>query len=403
MNVLYLTYDGLTDPVGQSQILKYLVPLAELGYSFHIISFEKPAKFKLLGQEVQVELDRFNITWTPLNFTSSPPILSKIWDRVKFKAEAQKYCLKHSPDIVHCRSYAAAEVGEFLKQKFQSKFLFDMRGFWADEKADAGTWNRSNWFWERVYKFYKSKEKSFVVNSDHIVSLTKAGEDEMRTWSFYSDVPISVIPCCANMEHFSLTDETKKQTARDLVKIPQDAFVVSYLGSIGAWYMFEEMLDFYSALKAKNKESWFLIVSNAKYDFVWDKIKNHMSDYSKIVVLNSSYSDVPKYMYASDVSLSFVKPVYSKISSSPIKNGEILSMGIPLVMSDIGDASLLSNEEGCMVCSEFSKDAYDEIVDVLLHPDSSVASKNIRQVAHKFFRLDAGVEKYSSIYKDIVK
>ncbi len=30
-----------------------------------------------------------------------------------------------------------AEVGLSLKEKFGVKFLFDMRGFWADEKADG--------------------------------------------------------------------------------------------------------------------------------------------------------------------------------------------------------------------------------------------------------------------------
>ena len=39
-----------------------------------------------------------------------------------------------------------AEVGLSLNKKFGVKFLFDMRGFWADEKADGGAWNTKKWF-----------------------------------------------------------------------------------------------------------------------------------------------------------------------------------------------------------------------------------------------------------------
>ena len=38
--ILYLTRDGLLEPLGQSQILSYLVPLSK-NYNFHIVSFEK--------------------------------------------------------------------------------------------------------------------------------------------------------------------------------------------------------------------------------------------------------------------------------------------------------------------------------------------------------------------------
>ena len=37
---LYITYDGLLDPLGQSQILPYIKNLNNKGYEFIIISYE---------------------------------------------------------------------------------------------------------------------------------------------------------------------------------------------------------------------------------------------------------------------------------------------------------------------------------------------------------------------------
>ena len=55
-NVLYISYDGMTDPLGQSQVLPYISGLNKHGITFHLISFEKPARFK---QNRDLERERF--------------------------------------------------------------------------------------------------------------------------------------------------------------------------------------------------------------------------------------------------------------------------------------------------------------------------------------------------------
>ena len=55
--ILYITYDGLTDPLGQSQVLPYIVALSAAGYKFTIVSFEKKqrlAKEKKIIEDITV-------------------------------------------------------------------------------------------------------------------------------------------------------------------------------------------------------------------------------------------------------------------------------------------------------------------------------------------------------------
>ena len=42
MRVLYLSHTGLTEPLGRSQVLPYVLGLARRGWDFTILSFEKP-------------------------------------------------------------------------------------------------------------------------------------------------------------------------------------------------------------------------------------------------------------------------------------------------------------------------------------------------------------------------
>ncbi len=54
--------------------------------------------------------------------------------------------------LVHCRSYITALVGLWMKKKFGVKVIFDMRGFWADERVDGGLWDLKNPLFKFVYK-----------------------------------------------------------------------------------------------------------------------------------------------------------------------------------------------------------------------------------------------------------
>src|SRR5688572_10223275 len=148
----------MTDPLGQSQVLPYLAALSSQGYRFTILSFEKKARFEKEKHIIEDIIKGSSICWKPLVFTRYPPVLSKIYDRWKLKRTTLELFSKQKFDMVHCRSYIAAEIGLWLKKKTGVKFLFDMRGFWADEKVDNGQWKMSNGFYRQVYKHYKTKE-----------------------------------------------------------------------------------------------------------------------------------------------------------------------------------------------------------------------------------------------------
>ena len=171
--------------------------------------------------------------------------------------------------MVHCRSYIAADIGLAMKKKFGTKFLFDMRGFWADEKKDAGSWPLKNPIFSRVYKYYKKRETEYLNNADYIISLTEAGKREMLKWNSYNKkVPIQVIPCCADMSVFSLTSKDDKREGRRLLNIDENNLVISYLGSIGAWYMLDEMLEMFRYIKLSYPSCIFVYYSfKARADF----------------------------------------------------------------------------------------------------------------------------------------
>ena len=64
-NVLYISYDGMTDPLGQSQVLPYLIGLSKSGYSFDLISFEKKERFNTIKNTIIVLCEKAKYCLAP--------------------------------------------------------------------------------------------------------------------------------------------------------------------------------------------------------------------------------------------------------------------------------------------------------------------------------------------------
>ena len=400
--VLYITYDGLTDPLGQSQILPYLKGLSASGYRFTILSFEKKERMEKEEALVRSLTQESGIEWVPLAFTSRPPLLSKFYDALRMKQTAVKLHKEKSFDMVHCRSYIAADVGLYLKKRYGVKFFFDMRGFWADEKKD-GSWNVAHPVFKRVYRYYKNREAQYLQSADYIISLTHAGKREMMTWpSFRQQIPVQVIPCCADMGVFSLTSPEQKKQSREKLGITGDRLVLSYLGSVGTWYMLDEMLQFFATVKKSYPDARFLFVTHSDHQMIRDKasaMKIHQSD---ILIVQGARKEVPALIKASDINISFIRPVYSKISSSPTKLGEVLSMGIPVICnSGVGDVEEVVNKAHAgYVLRSFTEEAFEAAV--ASFPE--LLKKNpeaIRRAIEPVFSLSNGIEMYRQSYQRV--
>ena len=171
--VLYVSYDGMTDPLGQSQVLPYISGLSKEGYEFHLISFEKEDKFNIHKDHIQSICDESGIKWHPQDYKNEGGLKKTIKQVRRMKRVVRYLQEKHNFDIVHCRSYISALSGLALKRKHNVKFVFDMRGFWANERIDGNIWTLSNPIFKRIYNYFKKKEIEFLSEADYTISLNR--------------------------------------------------------------------------------------------------------------------------------------------------------------------------------------------------------------------------------------
>lgn len=390
--------------MGQSQILPYLTELSKKGFQFTILSFEKKGRLKKEKKIVESIVNKTNIMWVPLKFSARPPVFSKMYDRWQMKRTAYRLNKQKKFDMVHCRSYVAAEIGLSFKRKFETKFLFDMRGFWADEKVDSGQWNQRNPLYKLLYHRYKKKEKAFLLNADFIITLTQAAKKYLLSRPGYEHLSIEVIPCCADLDHFDFHKiSTGQLTAlRKDLKIPETSKVITYLGSAGGWYMIHEMFSFFKMLLDKYQQYVMLVLTKDDPEKIKEEASLAGIPGDKIIISYASRDKLPGLLALSSCSIFFIRNTFSKIASSPTKHAELMGMGIPVICNDIGDTGdIVDRTKTGFMLKDFSKNSFREVIDKINELDA-INKEYIRDCSKKEFDLRSGVDKYLKLYNQLL-
>jgi glycosyltransferase involved in cell wall biosynthesis len=400
-HIAYLSYDGLTDPLGQSQILPYCIGLVQRGYRITIISFEKEARYNHQSY-ISTICQQNGIEWLPLPYTKNPPVFSTIRDVNKMRSTAYELLLRDPFQIVHCRSYLSALVGRSLQKKKGIKFLFDMRGFWADERIEGNIWNLKNPIYRLIYRFFKRKERQFFNSADHIVSLTANGKKTIESMVSDKEIAkkITVIPCCVDTNLFDpeKIDVHQQKALKSALKIQDNDFIIGYVGSIGTWYMLDEMMLFFKQYSIHQPHAKFMFVTNEPVTLIKECAIKCGVDQSKIIYTSTTHQHVPLHISLFDWSIFFIRPTFSKRASSPTKQGEIMAMGKPLICnSGVGDTDeIVRNYNSGVVIDSMDKKSFEQVT---LH---QFDTHLLRSGAIAYFGLESGINRYEQIYSSLL-
>ena len=404
--ILFISYDGMTDPLGQSQVIPYLQGLSNNGFQLFILSCEKQAAFLQNEMAVKIMLAGYNIKWVPIRYTKKPPVLSTLKDIINLKKKAKQIHRLYGIDMVHTRPGIPALVGLWMKQTLGVKFLHDIREFYAQSRVDGGMWNIQHPLYKIVYRYFIKKEKQQVAKSDGIVCLTYAAEKIIKQLPEYkSSVPLAVIPCSADMDLFdpATIPAAQIQQLQHELNIDEKDIIISYLGSIGGWYMTSEMLRFCKRLSGEIPQAKFLFISPHLHNVIAGEAAKHGLPADKLIVKQGTRAQVPALLSLSNYSIFFIKPCYSKLSSSPTKHGEIMAMGIPVITnSGVGDVKEIVNKyHGGYVLDDFTDEAFDAVI-AAMQGNKKFDADEIRSGAKDFYSLKKAVEQYTVIYREIL-
>ncbi len=392
-SILYISYDGMLEPLGQSQVLAYLKLLASC-WSIHLLSFEKSDDWDNVAARdwIAKDIADAGIIWHTLRYHKRPSALATAWDIACGIAVGLWLVVRYRLGIVHARSYVASVMALALKKVTGAKYIFDMRGFWADERVDGGLWPRDG----RMFSAAKWFEKKFLLEADHVVSLTQAGIIELQRFEYLKErlPPFTVVPTCADLARFKpgLHDRSGGR------------FVLGYVGSAGTWYLFEEVAVCFAQLLRMKPDARLLIVNRGEHAYIRDRLTVAGVPDAAVELTTATHAEMPTQMARMDAAVFFIKPVFSKQASAPTKLAEFLGCGIPcLGNAGVGDmVEVLEGENVGAALKSFDESSMTIGLHrlLLLVADPDIRSRCVA-AAQKHFSLDQGVARYHKIYEQL--
>jgi len=396
---LYISYDGLLEPLGQSQVLPYVEGLADTGIAFILLTFEKPAD---LARTVDVtrlrkRLAVRDIRWVPLRYHKTPSVPATAWDILCGALAAAWLAWRVRVRVIHCRSYVPGLMGLVARAVSRARFIFDMRGFWPEERVEGGLWRSDS----RVFRLAKRVERILLRAADAVIVLTEPARRILLGGTYRAALSprarVAVIPCCVDLERFAAPNAWETNPP------PPGPRTLVYAGSVSTWYMLPEMLDFYLTVRARDPELRFLILNRGSHDVIAKAIVAAGAD--GVSVVASTPDEMPGHLGRAWAGIYFIKPVFSKQGAFPTKLGEYLAAGLPVVINaGVGDTDemVAATRVGAVV-ERFAREEYLTKWDALVAMAADAGLRGrCRETARRTLALGEGVARYQEVYGSLL-
>jgi len=358
LDSLYVAYWSLRDPLTQSQVLPVVLALADRGYRMGLMTAEQP-RWTLSARERGAEEARLRergILWIPRRYHKQPRLLATLADVLLGARNARA----SRPRLLHGRGSVAAAIAYLGSRGADTLFLNDADGPLSVEYLDAGVFRSGS----LRYRLTALAEQHFLDTADANAVLTTNRASEV---SQPGRVAATVLPCAVDTAFF-VPNPAQGRRLRKTLGLEGTVFV--YAGNLGGWYLVESMMDFVSGYRALFGACTMLVLTNSDQE----PFRTMAAARGIPLVVRSATRDqMPDLLSAADVGLSFVFRTLSKTSCSPVKNGEYLACGLPLVTTQgVGDYSAL-----------VARDRVGVVVEGLREPELSAAAHDLHERLHE--------------------
>lgn len=391
--ILYLTNDGLLEPLGASQVVSYVLRLSELGFSYEILSLEKPDD---LGnsprvQDLQKQLQAGNVRWDWVVYAKVfLPMLALTY--VRFFLQARRR-LKNAPfDLVHARSFIPAMMARLLHKMGGPRYVFDARGYWIDERAESGRWFKT----KMLYTWAKSLEFKVARDAAAIVTLTNLQRDDFR--GLFPEKPIETISTCVDFHRFrpGNVGQDVEPAIRNRLR---DKLVLVLIGSINASYKTRESIHLFAAVKALYSQAHLLCLTRQREEMRALITEAAISEDS-FTIRSVPHEQMHQWMTLAHWGLLLLEFTPAKRASIPTKLGEMLAAGVRPVQYGCNEevALLVANAgSGIVLKSLADHELHTAARQIVEIGSGREGIAEARALSFDHFSLANGVRKYSEV------
>ncbi len=393
-NLLFITWDGPQTSYMEGLFMPIFQEIAKKeAVQFHVLQFTWADQNKI--RQTQAVAKQMGIQYTALPILRKPNAstgsLVTVFTSVK---KIKKYIKEHQIDIVMPRSTFPAIMVNSIKNK-TFKILFDADGLPIEERVDFSGLQRNSY----LYRFLKSAETKMLQRADAVITRSqKAIDIHVATIGEEQRKKFSVVFNGRDPNTFKI-DDAARSTARTRVGI-QSEFVFVYAGSLGPQYCLPEMVEIFRSYLKKGPTKFLILTGNIAF------AEEHIPEDLKLNIIIKSVpsAEVAFYLNAGDCAFALRQPSFSMQGVAPIKLGEYLLCGLPVIASKgIGDTEAILHHFSTCYLYDLDIAVEEQLPKITAFAENAIFADRMenRKNAKQFFSLEAAAKSYISVLEKI--
>ena len=330
--ILYVTFDGLLQPLGFSQVVRVVVELARRGESYVVLSVERRSDLERRDavDRVRSVLAAAGVDWEWVTTDSANLSARRSGSAMMRMTEAVvRTVRRRRVRMLHARSYLAASIAYGVRSFLGVPYLFDARGCWIDERSAPGDWFSK----AGAYGAGKLVERKLLQRASAVVTLTALHSVDIEAALGASAPILEVIPTCADYDAFALleTRPSKPATSRivpdSVRRTLGDKNVLALVGSVNRSYRTEESVRV-AKLAAQASKDVHLLVLSRQADEFRDLLERNGFPPDRFTLSSCGQDEMPEWLQWIDWGILLLDDTAAKRGSVPTKLGEFFASGV---------------------------------------------------------------------------
>lgn len=388
--ILFITWDGPQTSYMEGLFMPIFEQISKTeNIQFHVIQFTWAEETKI--RLVREKAKEMGVVYTAFPVLRKP--VASLGSMITVRTSAgkiKKYIRENQIDLVLPRSTFPAMMVNLIKNR-NFKILFDADGLPIEERLDFSGLKKDSF----QYRWMKSAETRMLKNADAVITRSqKAVDIHVQTIGEAYRPKFSVVKNGRNKDHFQ-KNEDLRHAAREELGIGEE-FLFVYAGSLGPQYCLPEMQEIFTRYAEKRPSKFLILTGNP--GFAEQQIPVEISG---AIILKSVAADkVPFYLNAADCAFGLREPSFSMQGVAPIKLGEYLLCGLPVIASKgIGDTEAILQEFEACFLYEHGEKLNEQLEDIMefIKKINFADKEQIRERALEYFSLEAAAGSYKHV------
>lgn len=399
MNVLFVTWDGPQVSYLEGLFLPIFRRLSDIGIRFHVLQFT-------WGSTSSIETRRnacvhAGISYRAVTILRQPRAVGALATAFIGARHVKEAVHVNHVDVVMARSTLPALATILALRNSQCRMVFDADGLPLDERIDFSGQSPSS----LINRLLRDVEAQSVRRANVVLTRSSKAIEILhaRAGAGTSVEKFYVVTNGRDAEQFKPHGATERAKVRRKLGLNVGTPLVVYAGSMGPQYCMDEMIRFFVMVHDRSPDAHLLILTGSP-EVVQSALDKHSQLNAFVTTLTVSAQDVPQYLGCADVGLALRQPSFSMQAVAPIKLGEYLLCGLPVVATaGIGDTEAISTDVGMLLqrMDETElKAAADWFIDSVL-PQREHYRSSSRLAGLNWFSLEASAMSYRNAFQHL--